>query len=195
MTLRPSLRDPKTIAGGTDPRGLRFPAKGGLETAGGTSGCDDIRHPRDSRLFQKRLKVHAFEGVQVTDRKKRIVEGVVSNGRVGRVQKLGPIRSEALWKGMPPVLPPRILRPVDPYLVEVADGNHPPRGDSPRFIEIDRDFRRFRALNANGEIRQGLTLHHPENDKGLLRRNFKHPRQTAAADRHQQQVPPHVTLR
>lgn len=85
-----------------------------------------------------------------------------------------------------------ILGNCKPDLVEIANGNQPARDDSPSFIKIDRQARRYTARDAGGEIGENLPIHRSKNDKVVPGIDIKYPRQATAVECHEKYFFTHI---
>jgi hypothetical protein len=122
--------------------------------------------------------------VQVAHSEVGAVVSIVGKRFLRGVQNFGPFRAEIASEGVLQFLGCNILGNCKPDLVEIAGCNQPARVDSPGFIKIDRQGGRRTTRNAGGKTGKSFPFHRPENDKGAIRGNIKHPRQTATAERH-----------
>jgi len=146
---------------------------------------DNIRRLADPFLFQKLLQGQIFYRAQVAHGEVGVVGSVVGKRFVGDVQDFGPFCAEIASESILQLLRGNILGNCKPDLVEVANGNQPARDDSPGFIKIYRQGRGRTTHNTGSETGKNFPLHRSKNDKGVPRGNIKHPRQAAAAERHQ----------
>jgi hypothetical protein len=143
---------------------------------------DNIGRLADPFLFQELLQGQIFYRPQVAHGEVGVVGGVVSKGFIGDVQDFGPFRAEIVSESILQLSLCTILGNCKPDLVEVANGSQPAGNDSPGFIKIDRQGRRRTTRTAASETGKSSSLHRSKNDKGVPRRNIKHPRQAAAAE-------------
>jgi hypothetical protein len=106
--------------------------------AGGEAlACDNIERPGDPSLLEKLLQGQVFCRAQAAHGEVSVVCSIVGKRFVGGGQDFVPFRAEILSESILQLFLCNILGYCEPDLVEVADGNHPARGDSPYFIKID----------------------------------------------------------
>lgn len=142
----------------------------------GASTYDDVNLPTDAFLFQKLLQAQIICGAQVAHGKIDIVGSDVSKRFLDGVQDFSPCCTEITSESIFQLLLCNIFRNLKPDPVEIADGNHSARADSPCFIKIDRQGGRRTAHSTSGETGKSLPIHRSKNDEGVPCSDIKHRR-------------------